>query len=208
VKQPELEDGLRDMGLAPTHRQLSTLGDYERILEGRGVQLGLVAGSDRDRIRTRHILDCARAAPACEGASDAYDLGSGGGLPGIVVAILAPDLRVVLAERRTKRAGFLEWACGELALTNTEVVAGDIGQLPPESADVCFARALAPLGQAWDLSRPLLRDGGRLVYFAGTAASIPGELLGARSIARLPAPTGVQATTVVERAGSLVIISR
>jgi 16S rRNA (guanine527-N7)-methyltransferase len=202
VKQAALEDALRAMGLTPAKEQLALLERYEGILEDRGVDLGLVAESDRKRIRTRHLLDSARAAVVAPPAGQAYDLGSGGGLPGIVVAILCPELQVLLVERRQRRAAFLEWASLELDLANAEVRASGIENLPPGTADVCFARALADLETSWELSRGLLRSGGRLVYFAGTGREVPAAIPHAGGVEVIARPA-----EELESVGSLVIIS-
>jgi len=132
-----------------------------------------------------------------------YDLGSGAGLPGVVVAAAAPELRVVLVERRSHRAAFLELVVEGLALSNAEVFAGPAESLD-EAADAALARAFAPLDRAWAAAERLLRSGGRLVYFGG------GDLGRAGSI---DVPTGavleaVVRTPVLESAGPLVIMTR
>jgi 16S rRNA (guanine527-N7)-methyltransferase len=143
---------------------------FETMLHERGIALGLVARSDADRLRARHILDCLRAVAAV-GDSDelAYDVGSGAGLPGVVVAVARPTLRVRLVEPRRKRTAFLEWVTEALALESVTVVPGRIEDQHDE-ADLCFARAFAPLPEAWRATRPLLRPGGRLVHFSGAAS--------------------------------------
>src|SRR3990172_7871353 len=121
-------------------------------------------GEDPDRLRRRHVLDCLRAASVVSSQDlDAYDLGSGAGLPGVVVAIARPDLRITLVEARRRRAAFLELAAQQLHLENVTVAAARLETLI-EPVDLCFARALAPLPRAWTLAEPLLRPGGRLVY--------------------------------------------
>src|SRR5262245_17499165 len=145
--------------------QLGLLGRYERLLVDRAVGAGMVAAADVPRIHERHVLDALRAAVAVGPEDrDADDLGSGAGLPGGVVAIACPGLRVALVERRRNRAAFLELVVEELRLLNATVVAkGSEGLSEP--VDLAFARALAPPQQAWALAEPLLRPGGRLVYF-------------------------------------------
>src|SRR4029453_5865424 len=98
--------------------------------------------------------------------TDALDLGSGAGLPGVVVAIARPSLRVGLVEVRRRRVAFLELAVERLGLSNVAVLAMPAGRID-RVVDVCFARALAGLSKTWEIARHLLRPEGRLVYFGG-----------------------------------------
>jgi 16S rRNA (guanine527-N7)-methyltransferase len=194
------EDGrLPELDL--TAGQARLLDHYEELLSTKAVPLGLVAGRDRARIRERHIADSLRAVPLIkEQDRRGIDLGSGAGLPGIVVAVAVPSLTVVLLESRRKRVAFLEWVLGELGLRNAEVLHGRAEDLE-ESVDVCLARAFAPLRRSWAAGAPLLRSGGRLIYFAGASGEVPSEL---------PFATNVQVGNggVVESGGPLVIITR
>ena len=140
---------------------------YEQALSHRGVELGVVAESDRDRLWERHIMDSLRAL-ACLRAGDVEvaDLGSGGGLPGIPVAIARPTIQMTLVEARQRRVAFLEWIVETLSLPNVKVLASRIEDVSRTFA-ACLARALADPAGSWRLAEPLLRPGGRLVYFAG-----------------------------------------
>jgi 16S rRNA (guanine527-N7)-methyltransferase len=180
--------------------QLAKLLAYERLLEERAIPIGLMAEGDIGKIRVRHVLDSLRAAPPLARARDAYDLGSGAGLPGIVVAIARPDLRVRLVDNRRRRVAFLELAVIELGLSNATVM-GVRAEALTERVDVCLARAFAPASRAWELSEPLLRPGGRLVYFAGREWGAEGAPPGARVC-------DVLGTPLLESAGPLVIMAR
>lgn len=173
---------------------------FEALLRDSAAPYGLVATGDVARIRERHLLDCLRAAAVVEARdTTAFDLGSGAGLPGIVVAIAVPQLVVTLVESRRRRVAFLELAIQELHLGNAIVVQGRIEHVSGQ-ADLAFARALAPLPESWALGRPLLRPGGRLVYFAGERSQIP-EVPGASRVE-------VRSPTVLESGGPLVIMAR
>ncbi len=184
-----------------TASQARLLLDFEDLLLERAVGLGLVARGDAGRIRDRHLLDCLRAASTVRPSDEiAYDLGSGAGLPGIVVSIARPHLTVRLVEVQRRRVAFLELAIERLRLPNAEVVASRIEELS-DQVDLCLARALAPLEEAWRLASPLLQQGGRLVYFAGERA------------ADVPIPPDaklveVRRSPVLESAGPLVIMAR
>lgn len=199
----ELERQASAVGAELDEERARRLIAFERLLLERAIPLGAVARSDAGRIRERHILDCLRAAPHVRTAGFVYDLGSGAGLPGIVVAIALPDLRVVLVDRRSNRAAIAELAIQELGLSNADVFAGPVEELA-EPADACLARAFAPLERSWATAERLLRPGGRLVYFAGL------DLVSAGSP---PVPHGaileaVARTPVLESAGPLVIMAR
>jgi 16S rRNA (guanine527-N7)-methyltransferase len=98
------------------------------------------------------------------------DVGSGGGLPGIPVAIARPDLRVTLIEPRATRAAFLEMAVEQLHLDNVVVVAG-AAESVTAVFDCALARAVGPVERTWSIAAPLLRPGGLVVYFAGRSWS-------------------------------------
>ena len=201
MSEPEILLGqAREIGVKLDASRADTLLRYEDLLTRRAVPLGAVARSDATRIRERHILDCLRAAPVVHEVDVACDLGSGAGLPGIVVAVVEPAVRVLLVESRAKRAAFLELAVQELGLSNAEVVVGRAEELRRE-VGACFARAFAPLPLAWSVARGILRPRGRLIYFAGAELGDPPVPDGA-------ALEGVVRTAVLESAGPLVIMTR
>jgi 16S rRNA (guanine527-N7)-methyltransferase len=163
--------------------------------------MGMISKGDVPRVRERHVLDCLRAVPLI-GAEDrrVCDLGSGAGLPGLVVACVRPDLEVVLSEVRRTRASFLQSAIEELELPHVTVWPRRIETLR-ERFDVCTARAFADPRRSWAAAEPLLEPLGRLIYWAGE-----------RYDARTDPPGGVDAavfeTSALARAGALVIMSR
>ncbi|MGA9161619.1 MAG: 16S rRNA (guanine(527)-N(7))-methyltransferase RsmG [Actinomycetota bacterium] len=190
----------RELGVELDLTQAARLLAYEQLLVTKAVPLGAVARADSERIRDRHILDSLRAAPFVAHEAIVCDLGSGAGLPGVVVAIALPDVRVLLGERRERRAALLELVIQQLGVRNAEVVAGPVEEMSRQ-VDGCLARAFAPLPQAWAVARVILRPGGRLVYFAGAGAGEP----------QIPPGADLEAvvrTPVLERAGSLVIMTR
>ena len=189
------------LGLALPDDRLSSLARFSDLLVQRAVALGLVAEGDRERIVERHVSDCLRAASLVTPEDRvAYDLGSGAGLPGIVVAIAAPDLAVRLVETRRKAIAFLELAIAELGLPNAVVVPRRAEDLA-DPADLCFARAVASIARSWELAAPVLHPRGRLVYFAGRRGRVP---------TALPLATSVRTVENLrlETSGPLVIITR
>ena len=197
----ELVGAAKTLGLPVSVPQAETLSRYEGLLRGRGVDLGLIAEGDRGRIRDRHVLDCLRAAAVVRSEDRvAYDLGSGAGLPGVVVAVARPFLRLILVEARLRRVAFLELVASELGLPNVSVLHARAEGLK-DPADLCFARAFSSLDESWRIGRRLLRSGGRLVYFAGEGACVPDE-----------PPEGAGSCVAVgpmlESSGPLVIMTR
>ena len=189
------------LGVHLTPSQAETLLRFERLLWERAVPLGFVSEADAGSLRQRHTLDCLRAALAVEPEDrDAYDLGSGAGLPGIVVAVVRPDVLVTLVESQRRRVAFLELAVETLGLPNALVEAIRVEAIV-NPVDVCFSRAFAPPLEAWRAAAGFLRPGGRLVYFAGRRRSVLAELPDGVSFRQLTTP-------VLESAGPLVIMTQ
>lgn len=197
-----LVDSASGLGIDLDGNQAEALLSFELLLLDRAIPLGLVARGERTTVRERHILDSLRAVLALQTTdTGALDLGSGAGLPGIVVAIARPSLRVGLVEARLRRAAFLELAVERLGLSNVTVLPRPAGRLEGV-VDVCFARALAALSEAWELARHLLRAGGRLVYFGGQGFREPDQMPSdASSVRLLRAPA-------LASSGPLVIMTR
>jgi 16S rRNA (guanine527-N7)-methyltransferase len=151
--------------------RVELLDRFTELLKSRAVPLGLIADSDLNRIGERHVADSLRVLPCLIPSDiDLVDVGSGAGLPGIPVAITRPRSRVTLLEPVRRKAAFLELAVEELGLRNIEVRVARAEDTRLRS-DACFARALAAPARAWRVARPLLRSGGRLLYFAGRSWS-------------------------------------
>jgi 16S rRNA (guanine527-N7)-methyltransferase len=188
------------MGLELTSEQLDSLERFEALIRERAIPLGMVAKADEPRLRDRHILDSLRAA-AVVGDSDrtAYDFGSGAGLPGVAVAIARPHLRMTLVESRLPRAAFLQLVVDRLGLNNVSVSRKRVEALS-ELVDLCFSRAFARVGVAWDAADRLMTPPGRLVYFAGERFD--------RSQLPAGAVSNVVTTSALARSGPLAIMSR
>ena len=145
-------------------------------------------------------------------AKTLVDVGSGGGLPGLPLKIVRPDIAVTLVEADSGKAAFLVQACARLGLTDVEVLARraeDVGHDARyrESFDVAVARALAPLPTLVELCLPLVRIGGKLLAQKTDkeevgAADRALRLLGGSLHAVSPAPSTTRAT------GTVVVISK
>lgn len=193
-------DLTRALNLDLDPQQLGKLEAFEALIRERAIPLGMVATADAGRLRERHLLDSLRAATVVR-ASDrtAYDLGSGAGLPGVLVAIACPDLRMTLVESRRPRAAFLQLVVDRLGLVNT-AVSNERVEILSEPVDICFSRAFARVGVAWRAADRLLVPGGRLVYFAGERFD--------RSDLPEDAVSTLVTTSALARSGPLVIMTR
>ena len=155
---------------------------YAGWLAGPGVERGLLGPREVERIWGRHLLNCAILDEYLPPEGGVCDLGSGAGLPGLVLALLRPDCSIVLLEPLLRRATFLEEVVADLELPTVTVVrarAEDYGKTDPRH-DVVVARAVAPLDRLVGWAMPLLRPGGVLLAQKGSAAS--GELEAARPV--------------------------
>ncbi|WP_207100815.1 16S rRNA (guanine(527)-N(7))-methyltransferase RsmG [Paracoccus shandongensis] len=123
---------------------------YSDLLVRWNSRINLVAPSSLNDLQTRHIKDCLQVADLAKGIQGQWiDLGSGGGLPGIVLAIAKADtdLSFTLIESDQRKATFLRTVIREVGLTKATVVSHRIESLPPLNAAYASARALAPLRQ-------------------------------------------------------------
>lgn len=137
------------------------LAQYTTLIRKWNPAINLVAPASLDQLEQRHIADSAQLAalqPAPQGRW--LDIGSGGGLPGLVVAIFHPELSVQLIDSDRRKIAFLQTAIRQLGLVNCTAVAARIEELTPADATNLSARALAPLDRLMPyLDRHLAQDG-------------------------------------------------
>lgn len=187
-----LAEGVRALDLNLTDAQIAQLMDYLALLSKWNAVYNLTAVRDPAQMVTQHLLDSLAVVPAFEGARNILDVGAGGGLPGMVLAIARPDMQVSLIDTVHKKTAFLTQAKAELGLRNVTVYTARVEQLQvPEKFDVITSRAFAELNDFVTWSGHLLKQGGRFIALKGV---MPND-----EIARLPAGwkvAGVQALTV------------
>jgi 16S rRNA (guanine527-N7)-methyltransferase len=174
---------------------------YADLLAGPGVERGLLGPRETPRLWDRHILNCAVIAPLIAPASVVDDVGSGAGLPGMVLALVRPDLEVTLVEPLLRRATFLTEVVADLGISNVQVERARAEDLSPlvatgrrRRADVVTARAVAPLNKLAYWCLPLLRDGGELLALKGESAA--DEVAAARTNLALAGVRSVDVVTV------------
>jgi 16S rRNA (guanine527-N7)-methyltransferase len=181
---------------------------YAELLATDGVTRGLIGPRETERLWDRHLLNCAVVSDLLPEDGLLVDIGSGAGLPGVVLAMLRPSLRVVLLEPLLRRSVFLEECVAELGLSNATVVRARAEEKAAAhiKADIATARAVAPLDRLASWAARLLCPGGELLAIKGqsaeeeiAAARPVFSRLGARSAGVLQVGHGrvVTATTVV-----------
>jgi 16S rRNA (guanine527-N7)-methyltransferase len=199
----------------PSAEAIAEFGDslakaqrYVELLATDGVTRGLIGPRETARLWDRHLLNCALVAELVPDQGELVDIGSGAGLPGVVLAMLRPRLHVVLLEPLLRRSVFLEECVSALDLPNATVVRARAEEKAASriSADVATARAVAPLDRLVGWAAGLLRPGGELLAIKGQSAAAELEAagpvlsgLGVRSAEVLQAGHGrvVSATTIV-----------
>jgi len=154
---------------------LPLIAAYGEKLATDGVVRGLIGPHEVPRLWERHLLNCGVIAELLGPGLAVVDVGSGAGLPGIVLAIARPDLRVTLVEPLARRVAFLEECRDALELTTLAILRGRAEEPAVASeaggADVVTARAVAPLERLARICLPLVRNGGRLLAVKGESAT-------------------------------------
>ena len=144
---------------------------YAELLAGPGVERGLIGPDETGRIWDRHLLNCAVVAELIPDRGVLADLGSGAGLPGLVLAMLRPNVQVILVEPMERRTVFLAECADELDLANVRIQRGRAEELTGTvGADVVMARAVARLERLATLAAGLARPGGQVLAIKGSNA--------------------------------------
>jgi 16S rRNA (guanine527-N7)-methyltransferase len=143
---------------------------YVDILASRGIDWGLLGPREGERLWDRHILNSAALTGLIPPDSTLVDVGSGAGLPGLPLALLRPDLRVVLLEPLLRRANFLDLAVAELGLADQVQVVRGRAEEHRGSYHVVTCRAVAPLTRLIEWCTPLVKSGGALLALKGSSA--------------------------------------
>jgi 16S rRNA (guanine527-N7)-methyltransferase len=146
---------------------------FTATLGAQGEERGLIGPLEPPRLWSRHILNSAIAAPLFSGVVG--DVGSGAGLPGLVLAIARPDVQWVLIEPMERRVTWLNEQVAELGLDNVEVLRARAEDWRRGRVlDAVTARAVSALRTLVPITAPLVRDGGELILLKG--ASVANEI--------------------------------
>jgi 16S rRNA (guanine527-N7)-methyltransferase len=143
---------------------------FAEHLAGTGVERGLIGPREVPRLWERHLLNCAAVAGLVPAGVEVADVGSGAGLPGLVLAIARPDLRMTLVEPLLRRTVWLDEVVQDLGLSGVTVHRGRAEEWAGPVFEVVTARAVAELGRLWGWCGPMVRPGGRLLALKGETA--------------------------------------
>ncbi|MEG8034552.1 16S rRNA (guanine(527)-N(7))-methyltransferase RsmG [Sphingomonas sp. LR61] len=161
--------------------QIETARSFTDELARRGEELGLIGPLELPRLWTRHILNSALLAPLLEARGRVADVGSGAGLPGLVLAIARPDVHFTLIEPMERRVDWLTSEASRLGLSNVTVVRGRAEDVSDGIVvDQVTARAVSALSKLIPMTVPLVRSGGQLILMKG--ARVDDEIEKARKV--------------------------
>ena len=173
-----LDQGIKDMTLAVTPEQQTKLMGYLQLMNKWNGVYNLTSLRDPQQMVTHHLLDSLAAVPAFAGARNVLDVGAGGGLPGIVLAIVRPDMKVAMIDTVHKKTAFLNQVKAELKLSNVSVHTMKVQDLTvSEPFDVITSLAFADLSDFVNWSGHLLAEGGKFIALKGVAPSEERERL-------------------------------
>ena len=148
---------------------------FAQFLTTAGIERGLIGPREGERIWERHIFNCLPVTQLLPQNASHFDIGSGAGLPGIVIALARPDLKVTLIEPLERRVEFLKEATEGLGI---EVIRGR-AQDVKKSAEYVTARAVAPLEKLKKISWHMVKTGGALLAMKGESAAA--EMVGVKN---------------------------
>ncbi len=152
---------------------------YAEFLTTAGIERGLIGPREGERIWERHIFNCLPVTQLLPNGASLFDIGSGAGLPGIVIALARPDLKVTLIEPLERRVEFLNEAVAAIAAGGVEIeVIRGRAQDVKKSADFVTARAVAPMEKLKKMSWHMVKTGGSLLAMKGESAAT--EMVGVK----------------------------
>lgn len=165
-----LADGINELKLDLSNQQHEQLLDYLALLFKWNKVYNLTSVRDPMQMMTHHLLDSLAAVPAFAAARNVLDVGAGGGLPGMVLAIARPAMKVAMIDTVHKKTAFLTQVKAELELANVAVHTMRVEQLTvSDKFDVITSRAFADLSDFVNWSGHLLAEGGQFIALKGTA---------------------------------------
>ncbi len=173
-----LKNGVEKLDLGLSEAQQEKLLDYLALLNKWNKVYNLTAVRDPMEMMTLHVLDSLAAVPAFKDAQNVLDVGAGGGLPGVVLAIARPEMKVSMIDIVHKKTAFLNQVKAELELSNVTVYTKKVQELQVKTPyDVITSRAFADLSDFVNWSGHLLAEGGRFIALKGTAPAEERERL-------------------------------
>lgn len=139
--------------------------EFADLLRDWNRRINLVSRRDATRIVSYHLVDSLAAARYLPGIRTAADVGTGGGLPGIPLAIAEPEISFKLVESSTKKCVFLRHAVETLGVRNAAILNERIEQTAQLDCDLIFSRVTGPVHKVVELTRHHLKPGGTLIFY-------------------------------------------
>ncbi len=173
--QDEIVTSCQRLGLAPTAAQLTALDDYLALLQRWNATYNLTAVRDPRAMATQHLADCLAVIPPLLARCPqgrVLDVGSGGGLPGVVLAIMQPALDVTCVDAVGKKVAFIRQVAGQLQLPNLTAAYGRVQELGLPAFDLITSRAFASLANFTGWTAAQLAPNGLWMAMKGKT---PGE---------------------------------
>ncbi|MBC7404886.1 MAG: 16S rRNA (guanine(527)-N(7))-methyltransferase RsmG [Cytophaga sp.] len=165
-----LREGVKSLPLSLTDTQIEQMISYLALLSKWNSVYNLTSVRDPNEMVKQHLLDSLSAAHAFRDANNVLDVGSGGGLPGMILAITYPAIRFSMVDTVNKKTAFLSQAKTELALANVTIYTGRVEALQvTQKYDVITSRAFSELCNFVTWAGHLLADGGKFIAMKGVA---------------------------------------
>ncbi|HYD47966.1 MAG TPA: 16S rRNA (guanine(527)-N(7))-methyltransferase RsmG [Terriglobales bacterium] len=186
------ELGYAEAFRAPSEEQLVQLQTYLEILQLWRTRLSLISVEDPQLVVREHVVDSLALLPWVEDGRRVADLGSGGGFPGVPLAIFRPGVAVTLIESRRKRASFLSEVARRLNLANVVVLPerGEDAASRGVKFDLTVCRAFAAIGDILKVALPLTNAGGTVIAMKAELAPTEREQVPRHSAIGYHLPTG------------------
>ena len=168
-------EAAQDLGVSLDPEQIDQLTAFAELIRKWNAKVNLVSRQDIERLENRHLLDSLAAAPHLNVGTH-LDIGSGAGLPGVVLAIARPEYKFLLCERMARRCRFLQTVVQTLGLKNVDIVEASVESISEQTFDGITARAVAKPNVIWDWVSHLLADSGSIINFLSTQLSVEEEI--------------------------------
>ena len=166
----KLKTGLESLGLDPEQHPCDQYLTYIAVLHKWNQSYNLTAVKHPEDMLVRHVLDSLSVLSFIEG-HDCLDIGTGPGLPGLILALALPETRWVLLDSNQKKTRFLRHVKAELGMDNVDIIQSRAESFKPESDyDTVICRAFAPLNRLLELSKHLITESNQLLAMKGKQA--------------------------------------
>lgn len=144
-----------------TEQQIGQFGQLEALYKEWNEKINVISRKDIDALYEKHVLHSLAIAVLCafDKGAEVIDIGTGGGFPGIPLAIFFPEVEFLLADSIGKKIKVVQEVAAAIGLKNVTTMHGRVEEIKGRSFDFAVSRAVAPLGDLWKWTNPLIRTG-------------------------------------------------